>query len=526
MTIPVKQINDAELPTQTSSSINFEDVLAETKLGKFNYVVIIVSGLVLATTLIETLGISYVLPVSNCDIMLTTTEKGLIKSIGFIGIIISSHFWGFLADTSGRRKIMAPALFSAFIFAVISSFCTNFWMLIIFRFFTCFFISAGSATIYAYVGEFHCNKLRSKAIMAASTLFGIGATCLPLLPWLILNEKWSIEIDAINITYKPWRLLIIIYAIPDLICSILLWILPESPKFLLSIGKKEETLSVLRTMYSFNTGKSKHDFPVNTLERCFEKNHTIKKLPPSLNPVIKLLKIIQSQTTPLFSIKYLKSTLLASTMQFIIFFTMQGLYVWYPYILNTLNEFEKINPNNSSLICEIMSFKENKIIFNGYQKDSEIKCQEDFEIKTYITSLILEIFYVVGFTVIGFSINIIGKTYILLIILSICGISGLLCNFITSPTISGYFYTILLAGGITVPVVNAATVDLYPTNLRAMAVSISLMFGRLGSVAGSNMVGFLLNVNCRMVFYISGCSLLIAAFFGFFIPKPKENIVI
>lgn len=43
---------------------------------------------------------------------------------------------------------------------------------------------------------------------------------------------------------------------------------------------------------------------------------------------------------------------------------------------------------------------------------------------------------------------------------------------------------------------------------RAMAVSISLMFGRLGSVAGSNLTAVLLDASCENAFYLPGCSLI------------------
>lgn len=41
-----------------------------------------------------------------------------------------------------------------------------------------------------------------------------------------------------------------------------------------------------------------------------------------------------------------------------------------------------------------------------------------------------------------------------------------------------------------------------------MAVSISLMFGRLGGVAGSNLTAILLDASCENAFYLPGCSLL------------------
>lgn len=50
------------------------------------------------------------------------------------GIITSSHLWGFLADTQGRKKIMQPTLFTAFVLTCLSTMTNNFWLFVILRF--------------------------------------------------------------------------------------------------------------------------------------------------------------------------------------------------------------------------------------------------------------------------------------------------------------------------------------------------------------------------------------------------------
>lgn len=89
--------------------------------------------MVLANVLLETLGISFVLPVSQCELNWTIEEKGILSAVGFIGIIISSHLWGFLADTMGRREVIRPTLIIGFVFSVLSSFSNSFGMLVTFR---------------------------------------------------------------------------------------------------------------------------------------------------------------------------------------------------------------------------------------------------------------------------------------------------------------------------------------------------------------------------------------------------------
>lgn len=228
-----------KISTEKCRIVSFEEALRRTGFGKFNYLLVILSGAILATVLLETLGISFILPVAQCDLNLSTQDKGLLSAIAFAGIIASSHLWGFLADTRGRRKVIMPTLFLSFTITVASSFVKSFWIFTLMRFFSGLFISGGSATIYAYLGEFHNVKTRSRVLMGAAFVFGIFCLCLPLLAYIILNEDWQIYIATIDVYYKPWRLFIAVCGLFSAICSICLFFLPESPKFVFATVSKQ-----------------------------------------------------------------------------------------------------------------------------------------------------------------------------------------------------------------------------------------------------------------------------------------------
>ncbi|XP_055389996.1 synaptic vesicle glycoprotein 2A-like [Condylostylus longicornis] len=504
----------------------FETALCETKFGKFNYILIFLSGVILANVLLETLGISFVLPVAQCDLKLTTQKKGILHSIGFAGIITSSHLWGFLADTKGRRKVILPTLVSGFIASFLSSFSNEFWSMVIFRYINGFFVSGGSATIYAYLGEFHTAKTRSRAIMGASVIFGMGAMVLPLLAMAILNYEWSFHIDLLGIDYKPWRLLIVVLGLPGLLSALCLYQLPESPKFVLSIGKEEESLNILKNIFAINTGKDKDEFSIITIAPDLESTIQRQNIPNlKSNPLTFVCKSMWNQTVPLFSKEFVRKTILACTIQFSIFFTSNGMYMWFPFILNTMMEYSKNHPGQSVKMCDVVHEKLLKLpIGETLEDDSELTCSGKLEIDTFLHSLTLEVMYSVGFAIIGFIINTIGKLPILFFIMTGCGLCGIASIYVTTPIIAVYLYIVLLVCGLAIAVVNAATVDLYPTHLRAMAICISLMFGRLGSAVGANVVGSILDYSCEGTFYVSGLTLILGGFLGFLIPKPPENM--
>uniref|UniRef100_A0A1B0GJR0 Putative synaptic vesicle transporter svop n=1 Tax=Lutzomyia longipalpis TaxID=7200 RepID=A0A1B0GJR0_LUTLO len=475
--------------------IPFEEALSYTSFGKFNCFVIFVCGINLAAVIIESLGISFVIPVAQCDLELTNSDKGVLSAVAFVGIIISSHLWGFLADTMGRRAVMMPSLFAAFISTLLCSFTSNFWVFVVLRFLSGFFISGSSATLYAYLGEFHNTNTRSRAIMAASTIFGLGGMLMPAVAWLVLNSPWSLNIPFLGITYKPWRLFLVLCGLPDLFCAISLLFLPESPKFVLSQGRQMDTIKILQRIYAMNTGKDGEMLKISAIIEERESYENRKHNEENLKGNFRVLKSMYNQIAPLFKSEHLRKTLISCTMQFGIFMTSNGMYMFFPDILNRVAKYtEELGGNHTATICDSVigtkvDIKEILSLDNG------ASCDLKLDISAFEHSLILDVLYAVGFVVIGLVINAVGKLTILVFILMGCGACGIAIIFTTIPSLSIYLYVVLLMCGLALPVVNAATADLFPTHLRAMSVCISLMMGRLGSVFGSNLVAAMLEFN-------------------------------
>jgi VNT family MFS transporter (synaptic vesicle glycoprotein 2) len=113
---------------------SLDDAIAKAEFGKFNYVLVILSGIILTSGMLESTSIGMVLTIAECELNLSNSHKGFLGSISYIGIILSSHFWGFLADTRGRKRVLVPALFLASAFSMISTLAKSFWTLSLFRF--------------------------------------------------------------------------------------------------------------------------------------------------------------------------------------------------------------------------------------------------------------------------------------------------------------------------------------------------------------------------------------------------------
>lgn len=64
-----------------------------------------------------------------------------------------------------------------------------------------------------------------------------------------------------------------------------------------------------------------------------------------------------NQTVPLFRRKYLRTTLIVCTAQFWLYVITNGLYMWFPYIINAMGEFMRNNPGKNELLCHIVYAK-------------------------------------------------------------------------------------------------------------------------------------------------------------------------
>lgn len=79
----------------------------------------------------------------------------------------------------------------------------------------------------------------------------------------IFKLTFRISIPWLALEYRPWRLLMLVISLPGVIGVLSLLAFHESPKFLMSKGKDEEALKVLRVIYARNKRLAKECYPVS-----------------------------------------------------------------------------------------------------------------------------------------------------------------------------------------------------------------------------------------------------------------------
>lgn len=217
-----------------------------------------------------------------------------------------------------------------------------------------FSISGSSATIYAYLGEFHNERHRSRAIMCASVIYGLVCILLPGIAWLVINQNWEFTMPIIDRVFKPWRLFLIVCATPSLLCSLAFIFLPESPKFVLAQGNQVDTIAILEKINRWNNGKNVQPLQISELYEEAASVENRRKVEENKNSSFGLLKSMWAQSAPLFMAPHLRTTILACAIQFGIFLTSNGMYMWFPDILNRVATDMNENPGERVSMCSII----------------------------------------------------------------------------------------------------------------------------------------------------------------------------
>lgn len=162
--------------------------------------------------------------------------------------------------------------------------------------------------------------------------------------------------------------------------------------------------------------------------------------------------------------------------------------LFFPDILNQTAKYMKSSSSESVELCSIVESaieqRKNELIENDHI------CIDELDISAYFYAIILEACYTIGFLIISLLVNYVGRLSIFSVIFFSTGICGILISFVGSPTVSTYLYIWLLVSGVNNTLMNTVTYDLFPTTLRSLAMSLSLMFGRLGKLISVKLTGF------------------------------------
>lgn len=161
----------------------------------------------------------------------------LAQSMFFIGAVFGGLLFGWAADRYGRVPAMVATNILAALASLLTALSTSLADFLVYRFLAGMTFDNIFVMMYVLVLEYVGPLRRTLVANLAIALFYMGATV--ALPWLAV---WVAN----------WRLLTALASVPMIVSCIAHWVLPESARWLLSQGRVEETIKILKSIANLN----------------------------------------------------------------------------------------------------------------------------------------------------------------------------------------------------------------------------------------------------------------------------------
>ncbi|KFM68451.1 Organic cation transporter protein, partial [Stegodyphus mimosarum] len=151
------------------------------------------------------------------------------KTVYMIGFLVSVTVCGQMSDRFGRRPVVITCLCVFLIAALLTMLSTNFLMFIVLRFFVALGLTSVFTVSYVILTEVVGAEYRSAYCFTFKFGWVFSYMLLPGIAWLIPSWFWLQ--CAITV---PWLILLCVF-----------WVIPETPRWLLTHGKFHEAEEIL-----------------------------------------------------------------------------------------------------------------------------------------------------------------------------------------------------------------------------------------------------------------------------------------
>ncbi len=229
-------------PFRVPTLLDFEDFWEERMtiqerldslpLRGFHYRLVILCGLGWLFDAMDALLIGLAMPVLADEWGLSNVQRGHLLTAHMIGMLVGAAVAGRLADRLGRQRMFQWTLL---LFSISTGLCAvapDYGTLLVMRFLVGLGLGGELPVASSLVAELSPAAHRGRLIVLMESFWAGGALVAALIARLI--------------PLLGWRFVFLVGALPAFYVLILRRSLPESPRFLISQGKAEEALEVLR----------------------------------------------------------------------------------------------------------------------------------------------------------------------------------------------------------------------------------------------------------------------------------------
>ncbi|EMF1901544.1 aromatic acid/H+ symport family MFS transporter [Raoultella ornithinolytica] len=205
--------------TQTQR-LDVRELINGNPLSRFQKLVVFLGFCVIALDGFDIAIMGFIAPTLKHEWGVTNYELGFVISAALIGLALGALLSGPLADWLGRKKIIVNSVFFFGFWTIVTAFSQNIEQMIFFRFMTGLGLGAAMPNIGTLVSEYAPERQRSFLITVTFCGFTFGAAAGGFsASWLIPRFGWH-------------SLMALGGILPLLFAPLLIWLLPESVRFL------------------------------------------------------------------------------------------------------------------------------------------------------------------------------------------------------------------------------------------------------------------------------------------------------
>lgn len=159
-----------------------------------------------------------------------------IASIGFIGMAIGASLGGLLADKIGRRQVFAATLLLYGLATGASALAWSVGALMVFRFLVGLGLGAELPVASTLISEFSPRKVRGRMVVLLEAFWAVG--------WIMAAVIGTFVVSQGD---NGWRWGFALGAVPALYAIYVRLGLPESVRYLESVGRHDEAEAIVRS---------------------------------------------------------------------------------------------------------------------------------------------------------------------------------------------------------------------------------------------------------------------------------------
>ncbi|XP_050536946.1 synaptic vesicle glycoprotein 2B isoform X2 [Daktulosphaira vitifoliae] len=442
----------------------------------------------------DVICMSFILPSAQCDLKLNTSSKGWLNSIIFIGMMAGAYIWGSLADALGRRKVLIVISFMNALCIFASTFAQSYSVFMFFRFLNGAALGGSGPVIWSYFAEFQPKYKRGTMLSSMAAFWTLGNLFVATLAWIIIPQE--IGIKSPLFLYNSWRIFLAICAIPSVLVAIFLLFLPESPKFLLAQNNHAEALKVFKKIYAVNTGNDPEMYPVKSL---ITKGSALDQEKLKKKSFKKMTDEVAQNTKLLFMPPILKYTWISIVINLSFHIGYYGLMMWFPELFHRFDEFARAhNGSENAYVCQVTDF----VVNSGSHSHVDL-CSDKIESSVFLESLITVAAAIPSNILAVLGMDTLGRKFFLVFSTMASGICAVGMSLITNKKqnliISAIFSSVISCGN---AALDCLITEIFPTNLRATGMAISMVAARLGGIIGNIVIATLLDLYCPLPTYI------------------------